>query len=553
MKLSKITILLVLFTSFSLCAQQLPSNKTFFNPTFGGTNRSISPSSGTGDDTSLFNSTINAVTSKGGIINVKAGTYRILGVKMKSNVHLRFAAGVTLLPFNASNGVKDPMFEIDGGQTPLKNFSIMGSGGRFKVDLRSVQKTKNIRVFFVKNATNFKVSGINITDNQTVFSSFAFFGNYNTTGKGAEQRITKVHGVPHHGIIENISVTNAAYGYGLVQVQVGHNLLFRNLNSTGGVALRLETGYNPLQFTKGEIFNQIKLREIWGRSIHCKNGQAAVTLSPHTLKQGRVDIKKMTAVSCETGFVWAAGYVSSSVNRPGQSNAGLTPGSFSSNSKIRDLQVTFGQNAQLHYSKRLRYIPCQLRKARVNNVGIAVNLEADGGSRKGPSICSVYSQKDAKGHYALDFPVGTVKAIGFKINEYGLAKNAIVSTSKDDYEVCNESIPNLNFWVPKDYRNTVNPRNPLESSSSSRTSIDMDRAIENTDVNFYPNPTNGQLTIDLSKEDSSSSVQLYNMLGQVVYQARLSAAKHQLQLEGIEKGMYILRVGDHPTEKIIFE
>jgi len=474
-------------------SQALPADNTFYNPTIGSTIQTITPSEGTGDDSQIFINAINAVNGAGGgKVIVSAGTYRILEVYLKSNVHIEINSGANLLPISPSTSVNNALFNADA-ESGIENFSVIGVGGNFNVDISGLVPTMRIRVINFKYCSNFKVANFNITDNFTEFSSLAFGSNYTSTGTGVDRRITSIRGVPNNGIIENITMINGHYGYGLVQTQAGKNLLFRNLNCTGGVALRLETGFDLLQYTELFDFEDLKLDNIWARNLTCTDGQSTLQLSPHTLDQGYFNAEGITAASCEAGVVWSAGFTTTE-----QEASGLTPGSFNTTSKIRNVTATFGQDAQLHRSKRLRWIPCQLRVERSGGVGISVSLNIDGESRTGPSIGSVMRQEDKLGHYALDFPDTEVTAIGFNIASYYLPSRAIHRDSFDDYEICNESITGITFWIPADERDTPNPRNPKETIQNIGNNVDWNLTSSwtsgtiptNTDNVFLNNTVN---------------------------------------------------------------
>lgn len=541
MKMNKqfFTILIVIVGVLKVFAQDPPADITFFNPTYGSASQTLNPSAGTGDDSQTFIDAINAVNSAGGgKVIVNAGTYRILEVPLKSNVHLELDSGVTLVPINPSTTSNNAIFDADSN-AGIENFSIIGTGGNFTVDMTTLVTTIRIRVISFKYCSNFKVSNFHITDNYTEFSSLAFGSNYGTTSTPDGTRINLIRGVPHHGIIENISMVNGHYGYGLVQTQGGNNLLFRDLSCVGGVALRLETGFNLLQYTELYDFNDIKLDQIWGRNLECTNGQSALQLSPHTLDQGFFDVSGVTGVSCEAGVVWSSGFTTDE-----QESFGLTPGTFDTTSKIRNVISTFGQNAQLHHVKRLRYIPCALRVERVGGIGIATTLNVDGESRMGPAIGAVLKQEDRPGHYDLDFPVTEVTANGYNIEAYYLPPNAIFRDSYDDYEICDESIDGISFWITADERDTPNPRNPLENGTLSINEF------SDSEFNVYPNPTNGLLNFSFSDNSDFKAVKVFNMLGEVVGSYHIKNKK-PLDLSYLAKGVYFLHIQDEVTKKII--
>lgn len=520
-------------------SQDLPADNTFFNPTIGTASQTITPSGGTADDSQTFKNAINAVNaSGGGIVTITAGTYRILEVDLKSNVHLEINSGATLLPFNPSTTANNGLFNADAN-TGIENFSVTGVGGNFLVDLSAHPPTTRLRVINFKYCSNFKIANFNITDNYTEFSSLAFGSNYITTGTGDARRITSIRGVPEDGIIENITMTNGHYGYGLVQTQAGKNLLFRNLNCTGGVTLRLETGFDLIQYIELFDFEDLKLDNIWARTLECTNGQSALQLSPHTLNQGYFNAEGITATSCEAGVVWSAGFANDD-----QELDGLIPGSFDASSKVRNVTATFGQFAQLHASKRLRWLPCQLRVERLNDIGISGNLNIDNESRTGPSIGSVMREEDKPGHYNLDFPDTEVTANGYNIDAFYLPPRAIHRDSYDDYEICDESIAGINFWIPIDYRNTINPRNPLENGGLSTSDFEIES------IETHPNPVKDILNIKLPIDLESEELTMYDLLGKQVGIFQLQSY-NQIDLSDLNKGVYFMIFKNGFKKKLI--
>ena len=534
-----LTIVIVVVGFFESFAQNLPADITFFNPTIGPATQTINPSAGTGDDSQTFIDAINAVNAAGGgKVIVNAGTYRLLEVDLKSNVHIEINSGATIVPINPSTTSNNGMFNADSN-AGIENFSIIGTGGNFTVDMSALATTIRIRFIMFKFCSNFKVANFHIIDNYTEFSSLAFGSNYATTSTPDGNRINLIRGVPNHGIIENISMENGHYGYGLVQTQGGNNMLFRDLNCVGGVTLRLETGFNLLQYTDLFNFNDIKLDQIWGRNIECTNGQSALQLSPHTLDQGYFNVSGVVGNSCEAAVVWSSGFTTDE-----QESFGLTPGSFDTTSKVRDVTSNFGQNAQLHHVKRLRYIPCALRVERVGGIGIATTLNIDGESRMGPAIGAVLKQEDRPGHYDLDFPVTEVTANGYNIEAYYLPPRAVFRDSYDDYEICDEEIEGINFWITPDERDTPNPRNPLENGSLNVDELSFE------ELKIYPNPTDGLLTFSIPDNFIAKTVQIRDMLGKEITNDTIENKK-TIDLSFLSKGIYLLYIDNNFNQKII--
>ena len=107
-------------------------------------------------------------------------------------------------------------------------------------------------------------------------------------------------------ISENITVANiemrgASIGYGLVQTNVGKNILLKNLSCHGGMTCRIEA-HTGRQFDLG-------VDNIVIKNVASVNGKAAVLLQPHSVLNGRVlvDIAKSEGSSwtlfLKEGFV----------------------------------------------------------------------------------------------------------------------------------------------------------------------------------------------------------------------------------------------------------
>ena len=66
-------------------------------------------------------------------------------------------------------------------------------------------------------------------------------------------------------------------------------------------------------------------------------------------------------------------------------------------------------------------------------------------------------------------------------------------------------------------------------------------ALSQKTIDFYPNPVNDYLTINLQ---SKSEVTIYDLQGKVVYQELFSAGNQTLNIENNPSGKYILTVND---------
>jgi hypothetical protein len=59
---------------------------------------------------------------------------------------------------------------------------------------------------------------------------------------------------------------------------------------------------------------------------------------------------------------------------------------------------------------------------------------------------------------------------------------------------------------------------------------------------IYPNPNNGKFTIALSAIKENSLIEIYNMLGEKIYTAKLNATNTQIDLNNNASGIYLYRV-----------
>jgi hypothetical protein len=70
--------------------------------------------------------------------------------------------------------------------------------------------------------------------------------------------------------------------------------------------------------------------------------------------------------------------------------------------------------------------------------------------------------------------------------------------------------------------------------------------VNQTAIDFYPNPAKHELTINLT---SKSEVSIFDLQGKIVYQEVLSAGNQTLNVENKPSGKYILVINDFNTVK----
>ena len=349
---SNISIVL-LFLSTLLYSQDpidrvLPADSYFYNPTINTVNQMSFPNGNT--STSALQSMINSLSnSGGGVLTINPGTYILEQVHMKTGVHIRVHPNVVF-----KSEPRNSLFRAgyDNDFENVNNWSFHSTNGeKFTFDFSDFEPLEDIRAFQLGNTTNFKLADFLVLDNFTKFNAVSSGAVGSNPAKFAS-----------FGIIENLDIKKAHYGYGLTQNQVIQNTLFRNLSGEGGVTLRLESGFSGL----ADLYLTDKtpvINNVYGRNISCTNGAHAVMLSPHTITQGIVDIRDISGESCEAVVSVNFGFLS---ENKGQADASGNPinghssGTFSEESVIANVSAIYGVSAQVR-AARLRHVPCALR------------------------------------------------------------------------------------------------------------------------------------------------------------------------------------------------
>ncbi len=400
-----------LLSATSVFAQ---NESDFYTPFTGGVYKNLVTDYGvdnlfsTDDTQSLKNAIDDVSAAGGGTIYIPAGNYTFQGVSnMKSNINITIDKGAVIRPIGLST--KFSMFLIGDAQPTIQNWSITGVGGRFTIDLTQTENPQ-IFLFSLTNVKNFKLSDFNILDNKTEYPTISLSG-------------TKYNGIwytPENGVVKNCDAHDCDYGYGLMQMQAGKHIYFENISCTGGIPCRLESGWGTLQGTSA------KIEDIYARNVRCYNGQCAVFLSPHTMKQGIVDIRNITSVACEWAVKTENGYATTA-----EAAKGFTPGNFDNNSVIANINATYGDDATVR-SQCTIFVPCELRSL----IGAYRSIDR---CYPAPSCAPV-------GNLASLASNGTylVKIWDVKHSGYMDFIPTIVNDSGDDYENCAISVWNPN-------------------------------------------------------------------------------------------------------------
>lgn len=273
-----ITGLALLGASFISHADSIGNQGGFFSNNISGSSEVVRA---TGNATVLLQQAIDRASQKqgGGVVILRGDDITLGQIEMKSNVRLEIQSGATLkmasrVLFNLGrNGL--------GPRNPrLRNVEITSTGqGRFTIDVNKSQIFQNaipVRVGYVRN---FALSNFNIDDNYTIFPSVFMVAD--SDDRRVPNNLTYSR-VPEKGVVQNITATNVATGYALIQLFSGKRMLLRDLDATGGLTIRLEPGSGrPSDFLNQAGPRVGNIEDIRMENIHNREGMAAIFLKPH--------------------------------------------------------------------------------------------------------------------------------------------------------------------------------------------------------------------------------------------------------------------------------
>ncbi len=349
------------------------------------------------DDSQELQSAINNLSDNldantYGKIIIPNGEYYFADIIMKSNITVEVEEG-TVIHAGVSQRFNQVIFGFGDRTGAIQNSALIGLGSGFTIDLRENNKNRNMIVCAVRDVENFMISNFSIEDKISVFASILV-------------DITDVNGPnwPKGGVIQKIDQKLAHRGYGLIQAYAADKVLFKDLSCDGGVTLRIETDNRLMKdLNKNKNVPNIGgVRNVFADNISNRNGLAALMLSPHFMKNGRVMADNISSVNSsftvriERGFVeifaadntitgddhkaaientYGTGSVADIYKRGGGifvarlkpefaeaafDEAGFKAGTFSSNSRITNISTTYGNTGHMNFNHRL-YMPCEER------------------------------------------------------------------------------------------------------------------------------------------------------------------------------------------------
>ena len=279
--------------TISVTTGSCPTGDVFNVSTYGA------KGDGSSNDSAAFAKAISAASSAGstarpGVVYVPKATYALANVILRSNVTVNVEAGTTMKLAAGATG-NSAIFYLgnytSGEASWVDNVTITGVNGSYTMDVARSTAPRG-HGFTVKNVRHFEISNVqgmlsNSATSGLPPSSQAAFITFHSTS-ASRMGATLYH--PVDGLIKNVSVSNAPYGYGTTQVTAGEDLDFENISSTGGIALRMETDGNS------DVLDGVE-----AHGITCRNGHAAVSFSPHDQNNGQVHIYDVNSVSCSEG------------------------------------------------------------------------------------------------------------------------------------------------------------------------------------------------------------------------------------------------------------
>ncbi|WP_193315968.1 T9SS type A sorting domain-containing protein [Flavicella marina] len=498
--------MMLLFIVSTVLAQ-IPADNQFYNGSIGAVRKTIVPNGV--DDTQIVQAAIDEVAASGGGIlkftTQKSNTIYHLGeIYLKSNVHIKAWKGVVIKPLAEQGSV---FYLGKNGDDRISNVSITCTNRSeyFTFDFSDLAPNIKSRAVFLAAVDNFLISDFNIIDNNTKFSAITL---------GVHVGSNMIIYEPTNGIVEHSKITTAHYGYGLVQCQTGKNILYRNLEGEGGATLRLESG-SPIMAESNLVDRTINMHRIYGTKISCLNGQSALTLSPHTINNGKVIIDDVTAISCEAGAIINKGYLSKKkgqVDADGNPLSGYKSGYFSSNSKVTNMTVVYGEDAQLR-NQRLDFIPCSQRFL------LSSEKNVDEESFHGPSITGIVyfaagGTDRNEGYYSVDVS-------GLSLQEFSAENKSYLVSNDEKISDC--------------------------TANKSKGKMTAENSSQEKVTSIYPNPASENIIVTAP---TNSAIYLFDVSGVLIQTIRSIQDQVGMDVSGLKPGLYIIKI-DSGTSTVL--
>ncbi|MDO6736438.1 hypothetical protein [Wenyingzhuangia sp. 2_MG-2023] len=293
------------------------------------------------NDTEKLNELIQNLSKKGGgKIYIQTGTYLFKEVTLQSNIHITIQEG-TFIQMDHTKKGKNFLFNVGmiEGKPIVENVKIVGLGNletRPKLILNRPKNTfyRAIALGYVKNVL---IENIKIEDELTKGAAIAF---------NPVEIDNETANIAQNVTITNVELTGGSIGYGLVQTNVGKNILLKNLSSEGGMTCRVEA-HTGRQYDLG--VDNIVIKNV--ASIH---GKAAVLLQPHSVLNGRVLVDAAKSEGSTWTLFLKEGFVAKDSKR-------RTKGSFAPNSIFKNISMSASDNTATLSFKNFVLVPNTLK------------------------------------------------------------------------------------------------------------------------------------------------------------------------------------------------
>jgi len=497
-----VIFLMIITVSYS----QLPSNESYYyTPTNISRTRTVTlPRTNSAKASNDLNAAILSLSNAGGgtlmvnaVGNGNNRTVFLRDVKMRNNVLVKVNPNITIQAY--LRGARKNVIIIGFGNStgPISNVGLTSQSQtqNFKFRLFGGIESR-VKCVEIKRCTNFLVSNIFVNDDNTVFSNIEL--NIVDASKP-----TRRNGIDfaYKGLIKNITSINNHTGYGVVQIRAGKRILFKKLKGTGGITLRMESG-----FTKQLGNTASTIDGVVGRNITVIKGMSAMSMSPHRCNQGVVDIRGINSRNSTYGVEIGGGFKDA---KGGVNNAGV----YSSQSIVKNINyIPTTRNLGQVKQKDFKFYSCSIARglqARFDNPN---TINPDKESVSCPSLSIV---KDAS-------------SIG-----NGITKNCTGGANKGCYNI-NLDIPKSNRLLSK--RNDVvlcglNSRRFSINESSLNSLITTE---EPTSYSIFPNPASEFVTVSNVLE--GSSILIYDISGKT----KISTTKTEINISQLKSGIYFL-------------
>ena len=296
------------------------------------------------DQSETFQRAIDDLAAQGGgRLIVPKGTYRLAGVRLRSNIHLLIESDTVIKPY-WPEGAKTVVFLLDAERpnkgemtaeqekTFIENVSIRGWGGRWIVDYadRAPKDGEGVRAVLAKMVRNFLIADLDVKDNFTTYCGITLTP-LQTRSETKDWPVSRAT----DGTIRNCRIYNASPGYGLTQLHGAQSVHFEDIHARGGVTLRLETGAVGLR---------IGVYNITAKNVVNENGRCAVMFGPHSAVNGVVKVDGVLSKSSTYAVSMGKGGVKEAQLRI---EPHATDGSFAEGSYVKNIHAVFGRHAQV--------------------------------------------------------------------------------------------------------------------------------------------------------------------------------------------------------------